>query len=255
MAAVFRVGLGEHHEFGIGRVALDLGDEREFQTELRVLYSEVSIFATRFIQDSAVRQEYLARARAFQLKLEAAVRNGEMTAKEAARRANRMRNALLEITRLKSSDIGRAIAESLKKTGLTLVEAQEKYALKRFGKAFGQLVDGQKGQVYMDIVEASGRARPSVSKAALRWGKVGRGLLVLSIGLVVYDVYTAEDKGKAIATGAASIGGGFAGGAAGGFVAGLWCGPGAPICSGVGVLVGGGLGALGFGSLVDWLWD
>ena len=236
-------------------LSCNLLDEREFQSELNILYSEVTIFATRFIQDSAVRLEYLTRAKAFQLKLEAAVRNGEMTAKEAARRANRMRNSLLKIGRLKSSDIGRAIAESLKKTGMTLVEAQEKYALQRFGKAFGQLLEGQKAQVYMDIVEASGRARPSVSKAALRWGRVGKGLLVLSIGLVAYDIYTAEDKGKAVATGAASIGGGFAGGAAGGALAGLWCGPGAPICSGVGVLVGGGLGALGFGSLVDWLWD
>ena len=179
----------------------------------------------------------------------------KMTPGEAARRANPMRNSLLKIARLKSSDLGRAVAESLKTTGLTLVKAQEKYALQRFGKAFSQLMDSQKSQVYMDIVEASGRARPSVTKAALRWGRVGKGLLVLSIGLVVYDIYTAEDKVKAAATGAASIGGGVLGGAAGGAAAGLWCGPGAPICSAVGILVGGGLGALGFGSAVDWLWD
>ena len=239
----------------IVELSCSVGDERVFQTELHVLSSEMANFASRFIKDSGARLEYLTRAKAFQQELITAVRSGEMTAREAARRANLMRNSLLDIARLKSSDIGRAVAESLKRTGLTLIEAQEKYALQRFGKAFSKLLDGQKSQVYMDIVEASGRTRPAVTKAALRWGKVGKGLLVLSIGLVAYDIYAAEDKAKASATGAASLGGGFLGGAAGGAAAGLWCGPGAPICSGVGVLVGGGLGALGFGSLVDWLWD
>ena len=230
-------------------------DEYKFQYELNILASGAMNFANRFIKDANVRSEYLKRADLFAQKLVFAVKNGNVTAKEAAQRANDMRNSLLDVARLKSSDIGRAIAESLKATGLTLAEAQEKYALKRFGKTFSQLVDSQKGQVYMDIVEASGRARPSATKSALRWGKLGKGLLVLSIGLVAYDIYAAEDKSKAVAVGGASLGGGFLGGAAGGAGAGLFCGPGAPSCSGVGVIVGGGLGALGIGSLVDWLWD
>lgn len=239
----------------IGGLSCNVKDDREFEYELRILTSEIVNFASRFVQDSSVRLEYLTRAKAFSEKLVTAVKNGNMTAGEAARRAHSMRESLLKVARLKSSDVGRAIAESLKATGLTLVEAQEKYALKRFGKAFSQLLDSQKGKVYMDIVEASGRARPSVSRAALRWGRVGKGLLVLSIGLVVYDIYTAEDKAKAVATGGASLGGGVLGGAAGGAAAGLVCGPGAPICSGVGIFIGAGLVALGAGSLVDWLWD
>jgi hypothetical protein len=43
----------------------------------------------------------------------------------------------------------------------------------------------------------------------------------------------------------AILGGGLVGAAAGGAVAGLVCGPAAPVCSGIGVLVGGALFAFG----------
>lgn len=233
----------------------DIHDMDDLRHVTQLLEAEAAVFAKRFIQDASVRKEYMRLTKEFADDLLRAVDSGKMPAKRAAELGHSMRNSLLESARLKSSDIGRAIAESIKSTGLTLAQLQEKYALKQFGKAFDKLADAQKSQVYREIVKASGRARPSVSRSAARWGKAGRGLVVLSVGLVAYDIYTAENKPKAAATGGASIGGGMLGGAAGGAAAGLVCGPGAPICSGVGILVGGGLGALGASSLVDWLWD
>lgn len=50
-----------------------------------------------------------------------------------------------------------------------------------------------------------------------------------------------------------SILGGIAGGAAGGAAAGLLCGPGAPLCSGIGIFVGGAVGAFIASGGYDWL--
>ncbi|WP_416683860.1 hypothetical protein [Acinetobacter baumannii] len=49
----------------------------------------------------------------------------------------------------------------------------------------------------------------------------------------------------------ASIGAGIAGGAAGRAIAGGICGPGSPICSGIGILIGGAIGGIAAYQLVD----
>ena len=62
----------------------------------------------------------------------------------------------------------------------------------------------------------------------------------------------AENKEKEIYRQGVTIGGGIAGGgAAGGATAGLICGPGSPICSPVGVIIGGAIGGVGAYLLVD----
>ncbi len=77
--------------------------------------------------------------------------------------------------------------------------------------------------------------------------------MVVTLGIAVYNVAVAEDKGKAVAHEGVVLGGGFAGGAAGGALAGLACGPGAPVCVTLGVFVGGALGAMGADVSFGWL--
>lgn len=91
-----------------------------------------------------------------------------------------------------------------------------------------------------------------MNAAATRYSNLGRGLLVVTIGVAVYNIATAEDKIKATGREGVIVGGGFAGGAAGGAMAGLACGPGAPVCVTVGVFVGGALGALGADLAFGW---
>lgn len=55
------------------------------------------------------------------------MRAGTLSAEEAARQVQSIRNEILVAQRLQSSDIGRAKAVSLKKTGLTLDELLNKY--------------------------------------------------------------------------------------------------------------------------------
>ena len=83
---------------------------------------------------------------------------------------------------------------------------------------------------------------------------MGRGLIFVSVAFAVYNVATAENKGRQVVKEGATAGAGVLGGMAGGAVAGLACGPGAPVCVGVGIFVGGAIAALGADVTFDWLW-
>lgn len=117
------------------------------------------------------------------------------------------------------------------------------------GVNFNTLSEVQKNQVYASIVESAGKSNPSVNLKMLQLSRAGKGLIVLSLAIAVYEIYTAENKvaetGKQIAINGAGI----AGGAAGGAMAGLMCGPGAPACVVIGEFVGGTLAAFEMGRL------
>jgi hypothetical protein len=178
---------------------------------------------------------------------------GKISTAEAANQVQTIRNQILEAQRIRTSDLGKAIAVKLKKTGLTLTELTEKYAQSKFGQSFTNLSAANQNKVYLEIIDGSDRPRPSMSLAASKYSKLGRGFLVVTVGIAIYNIAVAEDKSKASAREGVIIGGGFAGGAAGGALAGLACGPGAPVCVTVGVFVGGALGALGADFTFGWL--
>lgn len=98
-----------------------------------------------------------------------------------------------------------------------------------------------------------GRARPSINTAANRLSNLGKSLLVVTVGVAIYNITSADNKEKAIAREGAVISGGFVGSAAGGVLAGLACGPGAPVCSVMGVFIGGALGAMGADFTPGWV--
>ncbi len=225
----------------------------ELEVALTTLNSEAVSFGARFIRDGKVRAGYIEEVRRYSQQILAEVHAGRLSPSDAARQANEVRNEIMEAARLKSSDIGRAKAEALKKVGKSLEELQEHYAKTKFNRPFGQLAQQQKNAVYLEIVAASGRPNLKVSAGATRLTRVGKGLVVVSLGISVYNIATAENTGQAVAKEGVTLGAGFAGAALGGAVAGLACGPGAPVCSTVGVFVGGALFALGSDVTFDWL--
>jgi hypothetical protein len=171
-------------------------------------------FGQRFINDSSVRQGYMRQTRSVADELRESVRKGLLTPGEAAVECNRLRKSLMEAARLRSSDLGRAQAQALKAAGKLLGELQELYARELYNKAFGSLSQKSWAQVWLEIVDASGRARPSVSLKAVRLGKLGRGLIFLSVGIAVYNVVTADNKRRQVVKEGTGAGGGFVGGAA-----------------------------------------
>ncbi|MEE9412695.1 MAG: hypothetical protein V3V22_06540 [Methylococcales bacterium] len=92
------------------------------------------------------------------------------------------------------------------------------------------------------------RTRSSVNAPAKNYSSLGRGLLVVTLGIAVYNIAVAEDKVVATARESVVLGGGFSGGA----LAGLTCSPGVPVCVTLGVFLGGVLGALGADASFGW---
>lgn len=231
----------------------DLKDNNDlFEKSIYQMESAAFNFAQRCINDSSIRPQYISQTRKLSAEYRAKVASGAISAEAAAKTINTIRNEILESSRLRSSDIGRSAAVDLKKTGLTFTDLVTKYAKQRYGKSFSNLTPPQKNIVYHDIIASAGRSRVSVNSAARGISNLGRGLLFITLSIAVYNVATAEEKGKALVREGAVISGGFAGGAAGGAVAGLACGPGAPVCVTLGVFIGGALGAYGANLSFGW---
>ena len=74
-------------------------------------------FAHRFINDGNIRASYITQTRKLTREYRARVISGAMSADMAAKQVHEIRNQILEAQRLRTSDIGRARAVSLKKQG------------------------------------------------------------------------------------------------------------------------------------------
>jgi hypothetical protein len=193
------------------------------------------------IKNAAVRAEYIRTIQEMADDMMAAYEAGRYSAEEAARLAHQARNTILEASRARQTTLGQAVSRAMKEEGRALGELIEHYARQKYGRAFEQLDAVQREAVFVEIIQASGRARKSATTLAsrLRWG--GRVFWVFTLGVAIYNVGSSENKAWAAGREGATLGGGFAGGAGGGALAGVWFGP---IGIAVGIAVGGVLGAL-----------
>lgn len=230
----------------------DVNDRQAFDYAIRTFHAEVANAGAHMAIDGAARQQYarLINAMANDLKRQADA--GRITWAEAARQANVSRNAVMETIRSRSTPVGRAMAERLKREGRTLNEliARKTIQLHGAGANFNTLPPQAQNAVYASIVRSAGESNPRVTAQMRLLSRAGRGLLVLSIAVSVYTVATADDKAAAAGEEAAITGAGILGGVAGGAAAGLVCGPGAPVCVTIGAFAGGALAAFG----VDFFW-
>jgi putative peptidoglycan binding protein len=228
--------------------------ESPLDRALLALESDSVAFAQRFINDAGVRANYVREAQRFSAEVRDQVARGELTAQQGAQRATDMRNALLEAARLRNSDIGRAVSEAEKATGLGFTQLLERYATRLFGRSFAQLTAAQQDHVFAEVIRAAGRPNPRFTNLSRNLGRVGKGLLIVSIAFASYEVMTSNRPGREAARQGVGIGAGLGGSIAGGALAGLACGPGAPICVGIGALVGGIAFAVGADVTFTWLW-
>lgn len=225
----------------------------ELDRALHLLQSEALSFGQRFIRDARVRQGYIRETRRFAELLRQEVAQGRLSPAQAAQQATDLRNSIMEAARLRSSDIGRSRAQTLKASGRTLSDLQQHYARRLFDTDFPDLGRRRQQVVWKEIVVASGRVNLRVSARSLQLARIGRGLVFVSLAIAVYNVSTAEQPGRAAAREGVVLGAGFVGSVAGGAAAGLACGPGAPVCVALGAFVGGALFAFGADLSFDWL--
>ena len=153
----------------------------------------------------------------------------------------------MEITRGRSTPVGRAMAENLKQKRKTLNELVAKKTTEIFGRnaQFSRLSAADKNRVFGEIVKSAGKSNLVVTARMRKLSHAGRGLLVLSLAISVYAVATSDQKASTLKREVATTGAGILGGATGGAHAGLAFGPGAPVSVTVGAFVGGAMAAFG----------
>lgn len=204
------------------------------------------------INDASVRENYVRKIHSMSKEILRDVQAGRATPEEGARFAQQLRNRIMDEARIKSSPVGRSGSEKLKSGGKALEVLIDKKSSKLFpNKRFADLTKAQRRQVFEAIIESSGKSRPSVTARIPRWRMVGRGLLLFTAAIAIYNVWTAENKVHAGLKESIVLGGGVAGGAVAGAATGLVCGPGTPICSTVLFIIGGIMGALAGSTTAD----
>lgn len=208
-------------------------------------------FASRFIQDDRARQQYRQSIREAIAEIRADVASEQLTPEQGALRARQLRDEIMNLTRERSSDLGRAVAERLKPQSPTFEELIARYAERLFQQTPEALTETQRGAVMREIIAAAARDNVRVSGMLRYLGPASRGVMALSLGLAIYDVYQSPNRPKeALHQGVvlgAGMGGSYVVGAVG---VSLVCGPGAPICAGVFILVGG----IAFAAGADYFW-
>lgn len=228
------------------------GQSSGFDAEIQAFEAQIANAGVHLTIDSAARAQYGKLIKAMSDELRGQAVAGKITWAQAAAQAQEVRNAVMQIVRSRSTPVGQAIAQSLKKEGKTLNELISRKSIQLFGEGveFSKLSPTQQNSVYAAIVKSAGTSNHQVTTVMRRLSHAGRGLVVLSLALSIYAIADAEDKQAAAARELTVTGAGIGGGIAGGALAGLACGPGAPVCVTVGAFVGGALAALG----VSLLW-
>lgn len=227
-------------------------DRTLFEHTIRAMEAELANVGVHLALDGSARQLYARQIALMAQELRQQAVTGRISWRQAAEQAQEARNTIMEMVRARSTPVGRAMAQQLKREGRTLNELVARKAQQLFGRGvdFHRLSPAQQNAVYAEIVKSAGKSNPRVTVAMQRLSHAGRGLIVLSIALSVYTVTTADDWRAAARREAAITGAGIGGGIAGGALAGLACGPGAPVCVAVGAFAGGALAA--FGVSVFW---
>jgi hypothetical protein len=224
---------------------------RRLGEALLALDSVVVPFAARIINDQAVREQYRASIRDAVREIIDDVNAGRISAEAGAARAKDLRDVLMDLARQQSSDIGRAMAQNLKSQAPTFEELIAYRARQLFGKVPSALSAEERTAVMRAIIEGAARDRAAVTNALRFMGPAARGAVALTVGLAIYEVYRSPDHAKeAVHQGVlagAGVAGSFLVGAIG---TSLVCGPGAPVCAGIFVLVGG----IGFTLGADYWW-
>jgi hypothetical protein len=224
-----------------------VSERAAFDNAIQALQAEIANIGVHLVADAEARRVYDRQIRLFADDLRTQVASGQMSWRQAADQAREARNAIMETIRQRSTPVGRAIAQQLKSEGpgLNVLVARKTVQMHGPSANFNALSAAQRNAIYSEIVISAGRSNPRITMAMRNMSRVGRGLVVLSVAISVYEVANAEDKVGAATREAGVTMAGIAGGVVGGAIAGLACGPGAPVCVTIGAFVGGALAAIG----------
>ena len=222
-------------------------EKARFNAIIQEMIAESANIGAHITIDASARAHYVKQIQFMSTQLRSQAQRGVISWAQAAEQAQLARNATMQIIRSRSSPVGLRLAQQIKQRGLTFDELIHKAIIKTTGvsRPLSQLTSNEQQRVYLSIIQSAGRSNPRVTVMMRRLSYAGRGLLVASIALSIYNILSSQHKWRTAAREVTVTGAGIGGGIAGGALAGLACGPGAPVCVSVGAFVGGALGAFG----------
>ena len=132
-------------------------------------------FGYRFIHDSKVRAWYMQTTQEFSEQLRQAHANGSMTARQAAEAAHQMRNEIMEMARVRSTELGRAKAKALKGKGIAFEKLLEKYSQQKFKLPFDKLGKHQQEAILLRDRGQRGARQPQGQRQRAPSGGSGQG--------------------------------------------------------------------------------
>lgn len=226
-----------------------MNDDQKVRAALTSLEATAASAATWTSLDSAGRTRYNKLAKRYSDEIWARYKAGTLSADNAARLAQESRNEIMLITRARSSPYGRERAKALKARGKTLEELMDKYSREKFRRGFYELKPEEQGTVYEDIIRAAGRPNARFNAEARTLGRLGKGLWVVTVVVIVWDVATSKNKVETAMRDITDLAAGVLGSMAAGALVGLAFGPVGAI---IGGLVGGILGSLLADKVIDW---
>lgn len=215
-------------------------DEALFEQTMKSLEAQITNAGAHLEIDTRARKLYAQEIKRMSAKLRADAHARRISWATAAKQAQETRNLIMGIIRSRSTPVGRAFAEGMKRKGYSLNQLVALKTIELYGNqaVFSRLSGAKQNAVYASIVSSAGKSNAYVTRAMAGLTYAGRGVIFLAVGLSVYTIATSSNKmaafQKELAVNSASVAGGIAGGA----LAGLACGPASPVCVTVGAFVG-----------------
>jgi hypothetical protein len=188
-------------------------------------------FSADAISDATQRENYNRHVKRIKDEVLSEVRAGRVSVKEAARHCYEMRNKIMAEIRAKTSVVGRAIAESKKSVSPELEELFDQKSVRKYGSKFGELLVGQRNDIYYEIVESSARPNTHFNTANKVLKYTGKVLIVVTIAYAAYEISEAENPSREALKQGGAMGSGVLGTALAGATVSVVCGPGAPVCA------------------------
>ena len=112
------------------------------------------------------------------------------------------RNLVMTIVRGRSTPVGLALAQKMKAEGKSLNELVARQTRRLHGQSavFSQLSASQKNTIYASIVTSAGKSNAAVTHTMSRLSYAGKGVLVISLGLSVYNIATSSKVDPTVKT-------------------------------------------------------
>ncbi|XP_074292466.1 uncharacterized protein LOC141619341 [Silene latifolia] len=143
----------------------------------------------------------------------------ELKAKDLIEELSVFKEAMYKSIIKKADPSSRSFSKVVKLSGYSFEDLVVKYQKKlvrekgfEFDKPFEQLEDEQKIEVYDEIIKSSGRGTFLENTAYRVANTIGKGLLIFTLAMSVWDIYSSEHKLQTIVTEGAEFGAGWVGG-------------------------------------------